>query len=459
MEKRPGEQRIGPGWWALMLFGFTAVFLFVTTAIFADTFKSSVPVTLTSERSGIIMETNAKVKMRGVEVGRVGQVGTAKDGARLTLEIDPDQIRYIPANVEAKIDVTTAFGAKFVDLVYPENPSKERLAEGAVLRSKNVSTEVNTVFENVVDLTEMIDPAKLNAVLTAVADAVRGQGERMGQATTDLNQVLTALNDRSEIIREDWRSFKNFNDTYAEAAQDILTVLDAASTTSQTVVNHSSSLDTLLLNTIGFGEAGSNLLVSSKDNLVASANVLEPTTNLLLKYSPTYTCLLQGAHFNLENGGYEVFGGRDGRTLNFDVALLLGNDPYSYPENLPIVAAKGGPGGKPDCGSLPDVAKNFPVRQLITNTGWGTGVDVRPNPGIGHPCYANWLPVTRAVPERPSIRQCLPGPAIGPVPYPGAPPYGAPMYGPGGVPLWPGVPPAPPGPGPANPASNGQTPP
>ena len=87
-----------------------------------------------------------------------------------------------------------------------------------------------------------------------------------------------------------------------------------------------------------------------------------------------------------------------------------------YPDNLPIVAAKGGPGGKPGCGSLPDVAKNFPVRQLITNTGWGTGVDVRPNPGIGHPCYANWLPVTRAVPEPPSIRQCLPGPAIGPVP-------------------------------------------
>ena len=95
----------------------------------------------------------------------------AKNGARLTLEIDPDQLQYIPANVEAEIDVTTAFGAKFVDLVYPENPSKERLAAGAVLHSTNVSTEVNTVFENVVDLLEMIDPAKLNAVLTAVADA------------------------------------------------------------------------------------------------------------------------------------------------------------------------------------------------------------------------------------------------------------------------------------------------
>ena len=45
-----------------------------------------------------------------------------RTGRSLTLEIDPDQVQYIPANVEAEIDVTTAFGAKFVDLVYPDEP-------------------------------------------------------------------------------------------------------------------------------------------------------------------------------------------------------------------------------------------------------------------------------------------------------------------------------------------------
>ena len=90
----------------------------------------------------------------------------------------------------------------------PQNPSRARLSAGAVLHSKNVSTEINTVFENVVDLLNMIDPLKLNAVLTAVADAVRGQGERIGKATTDLNQVLQALNARSETIRQDWRSLE-----------------------------------------------------------------------------------------------------------------------------------------------------------------------------------------------------------------------------------------------------------
>ena len=54
--------------------------------------------------------------------------------------------------MEAQISATTAFGTKFVELVYPPNPSAKRLTAGAVLHSKNVSTEINTVFENVVEL-------------------------------------------------------------------------------------------------------------------------------------------------------------------------------------------------------------------------------------------------------------------------------------------------------------------
>jgi phospholipid/cholesterol/gamma-HCH transport system substrate-binding protein len=78
----------------------------------------------------------------------------------------------------------------------------------------------------------------------------------------------------------------------------------------------------------------------------------------------------------------------------------------------------------------------------VTNTGWGTGLDVRPNPGIGFPGYIDYFPVTRAMPKPPSIRHTGP-PAPGPIPYPGAPPYGAPQYGPDGAPLYPGVPPPP----------------
>ena len=69
------------------------------------------------------METGAKVKMRGVEVGRVAAIKGGSEPVSLKLDIFTDQAHYIPANVEAQIRATTAFGAKYVDLIYPDKPS------------------------------------------------------------------------------------------------------------------------------------------------------------------------------------------------------------------------------------------------------------------------------------------------------------------------------------------------
>ena len=437
--RRPGESRIHPAWWTALLMVGIITAIWLTSALFRGAFIPSVPVTLTSDRAGLVMEPGSKVKMRGVQVGRVAGI-SGGDPVRLQLEIDPDQAGIIPANVEAQIRATTAFGAKYVDLVFPDAPSAKPLTAGAVLVSRNVSSEVNTVFQNLLSVLKQVDPAKLNATLTAIADGVRGRGEAIGQATTDANQVLLALNPRMDTVRQDFVSLKGFSDTYGAAAGDILRILDAAATTGATITSHAAALDALLVNVTGLSRAGVDLLAPSQADLIHAVNTLPPTTDLLLKYNPEITCLLVGAHWLVDNG--RDFGGGNGKSAVVDASVLLGKDPYRYPDNLPIVAARGGPGGKPSCGSLPDASKNFPVRQLITNTGWGTGTDIRTNPGFGHPFYTDYLPVTRAVPEPPSIRGAGP-PAIGPVPYPGAPPYGAPQYGPDGTPLYPGVPPAP----------------
>jgi phospholipid/cholesterol/gamma-HCH transport system substrate-binding protein len=446
MDARAGFSRIHPAWWTATLIAVIATFVWLCSALFAGTLTKSVAVTLTSDRAGLVMESGAKVKLRGVPVGRVVGVEPGSNPVRMKLELFPDQIKHIPANAQAQIRATTIFGAKYVDLIYPDRPSAQHISAGAVLQSRNVSTEVNTVFENLVDVLDKIEPPKLNAVLSAMADAVRGRGDRIGEATTAANHVLGEINPRMATVQQDWRSLKGATDAYGAAAQNILATIDAFSTTSATITGHAADLDALLLNMVGLSQAGIDLLAPNQSNLVRAVNVLAPTTDLLMKYNPEYTCLLTGAKLWLDQGGYDVAGG-NGRTVILDDAFLFGDDPYRYPDNLPIVAAKGGPGGKPSCGGLPDTSKSFPVRQLITNTGWGTGLDIRPNPGIGHPWWLNFLPVTRAVPEPPSIRGAGP-PAVGPVPYPGAPPYGAPLYGSDGTPLYPPPPASSPPPSP-----------
>lgn len=419
--------RLHSAWWTLILLVVVVGLVLLSFAMYNRSFTPRAFVTLTSDRSGLNMEPGTKVKMRGVTIGWVDALVGGNEPVALKLEIEPDQLSHIPANVEAEINATTVFGNKFVELIPPEHPSVERLRRGAVLHSRNVATEVNTVFENLTNLLKQIDPAKLNGVLTTLAQGLGGQGERMGQAITAGNRVLSELNSRSDTIRQDWRSLGAFSDTYSVAAQDILSTLKDASTTSATITNHASELDRLLLNAIGLASSGTDLVGPNKDTLIQAVNVLEPTTDLLLKYNPEFTCLLKGAKWDLDNGMYDVAGGANGYSLLLDTGLLLGNDPYTYPDNLPIVAAKGGPGGKPSCGSLPDPTKNFPVRQLVTNTGWGTGMDIRDNVGLGHPCWVNYFPVTRAVPEQPSVR-CqgppspgLVAPAPGPLPLPPVP--------------------------------------
>jgi len=442
--------RIGSGWLALLLVVVVGGLIALALGAFDQKFTPTVPVTLTSDRSGLVMEPYAKVKMRGVQVGRVATVVGGVDSATIQLYIDPDQIKNIPANVKARISATSLFGGKFVDLIYPSDPSPQRLAAGAVLRSQNVAVEVNTVFDNLVSLIKQIDPSKLNGVLSALAQGVGGKGQQIGQSITDTNEVLQQLNPRTDTMREDFRALADVGDTYGAAAPNIIDTVRALSATSASVSAKADQLDELLVGTAGLSRSGIELIGPNKDNLVNTINLLQPTTDLLMHYNPELTCLLVGAD-KTGAGLSQMLGGSNGKSLIMDAALMLGDDPYRYPDNLPIVAAKGGAGGKPSCGSLPDVAKNWPVRYLVTDTGFGTGLDMRPNPGIGFPGYADYLPVTRAVPEPPSIRHPGP-PAPGPIPYPGAPPYGAPEYGPDGTPLYPGVPPPPPIAVPAPPA-------
>ena len=443
MANRSRRGKIDPVWWAPVPVVVIAALSMLTALLFEGTLRETIPLTLVSDRAGLVMENGAKVKLRGVQVGEVESISAdaaaRTDLSKLTLKMDPGPFKYLPSNVEAEIKSSTAFGAKYVDLIVPPDASSTPLQSGAVLHSRNVTVEVNTVFENLQAVVHSIDPAKLNAVLSAVAESVRGKGDRIGLAITDANNVLLAVNPRMPTVRRDWQLFGQTAAAYSDAAQDILSILDSFSTTSQTISSHARSLDELLLSAVGFSQSGINTIGGNQPNLVRARNILDPTTALLMKYSPTYTCLFQGAQWFLDHGGRDALGG-NGRSVIMDAGLLFGDDPYRYPDNLPIVNAKGGPGGKPSCGSLPDVSKNFPVKYLVTDTGFGTGLDIRPNPGIGFPGIANYFPVTKANPEPPRIRYPG-GPAPGPPsPYPGGPPYGAPEYGPEPAPPPPSAP-------------------
>lgn len=398
---RVRASRIDPIWWAPTLFILIGGLIVVTAGSFSGKFQDFVPLTLVSDRAGLVMEPGAKVKLRGVQVGTVASIGTDVKAAQLQLKMDPNSFKYLPSNLEAEIKSTTAFGSKYVDLIVPDQASHTPLKPGAVVRSRNVTVEVNTAFENLQSVVQALDPAKLNAILSAFAQSVRGKGDRLGQAITDSNNLLLTVNPRMDTIHRDWQLFGKTTAIYSDAAQDILSILDSAATTSTTLTENQRSLDSLLLSAIGFSQTGINVIGRNEPNIVRSMSLLDPTLTLFNKYSPTYTCLFQGAQWYVDHGGRDMLGG-NGYSFIMDAALLFGDDPYRYPKHLPKVNATGGPGGKPSCGSLPDPSANYPVRQLVTDTGWGVAPnEIRSNVAAGNPWWGNWFPTTKNAPEPP----------------------------------------------------------
>ena len=155
-----------------------AVFTYLAyTAAFTSTDK----VTVTSPRAGLVMDTDAKVKYRGIQIGEVESIEYAGDQAKLTLAIDRSQMRYIPSNAPVRIASTTVFGAKSVEFVPPDSPSGTSLRPGAKVQAASVQLEVNTLFQTLTDVLHKIDPVDLNATLSALAE-----GSARSTATTSV---------------------------------------------------------------------------------------------------------------------------------------------------------------------------------------------------------------------------------------------------------------------------------
>jgi len=57
----------------------------------------------------------------------------------LKWRIDASQTSTYPPTSKAEIKATTAFGNKFVDLIYPDQPTRNGCLAGQVLHSRNVA--------------------------------------------------------------------------------------------------------------------------------------------------------------------------------------------------------------------------------------------------------------------------------------------------------------------------------
>jgi virulence factor Mce-like protein len=331
-----------------------------SVTLFTGALTEAVPVTVVSQRAGLVMNPDARVTLRGVQVGKVESIESLPNGqAALHLAMSPSELQYIPANVLVDIASSTVFGAKSVQLVSPSEPSAQRLHAGQTLAGGHVMVEVNTVFQQLVSVLDQIDPAKLNESLGALAKAFSGRGAQLGQSLSDLDSFLAKLEPSLPALNHDLAVLPAVSNAYADAAPDLLRTVVNTNRISKTLVDEQHNLDALLISAIGLADIGNDVLSTNRKALTNVMHLLVPTLDLTNEYHEALTCGLAGLVRVAHNPPLSE------PSINITASLTWGAERYRYPANLPKVAATGGP----RCLGLPQLPFNTPPPQLIADIG------------------------------------------------------------------------------------------
>jgi phospholipid/cholesterol/gamma-HCH transport system substrate-binding protein len=337
--------RIAAAVLAAIIVAFTVFTYLAYTAAFTPTDT----VTVTSPRAGLVMDQEAKVKYRGIQIGKVEDIAYSGDQAKLTLVINRDQMRYVPSNAPVRIASTTVFGAKSVEFIAPEQPSGTPLRPGANVQAEAVQLEANTLFQTLIDVLHKIDPVHLNATISAIAEGLRGHGDDFGATLAGLNRYLAQLNPKLPTVESDFAQTATVANIYGDAVPDLVTVIDNVPTISNTIVDEQENLNATLLAAIGVANEGFATLEPAADDYIAAIQRLRAPLKVLGDYSPVFGCILQGVKDGAERSGRLVGGIKPGAMVSS--SFVLGVPSYTYPESLPIVNASGGP----NCRGLPDI--------------------------------------------------------------------------------------------------------
>ncbi|MEO6470177.1 MAG: MCE family protein [Aeromicrobium sp.] len=337
-----------------------------TLGSYQGKFRSTVPITVATDRAGLTMSPGAVVKLRGVEIGRVDGVHAAETGAEVDLAIDKSKISWISKDSTAQIVPPTAFGAKYVQISSSSSKGQDTIASGAVIRATSVTVEVNEAFSNLAEVLKAAQPDKVNNAITALSSTLDGRGEKLGGLVTQLNTYLETLNSSLPKLNSDLDQADGVVGTYEKLTPNLIDLTRNVTKTSDTLVSRQKSLDKALKSADTFSATAAQFVKTIGKPLTNLLQVLDPVTSMLSRYASVLPCTLSGTVYNGQLASQVVGGKFPG--INTYTKLKPSDDPYTAPNDLPKMGFDRGP----DCFGMPRITQADANKP---NPNFGTGAN------------------------------------------------------------------------------------
>jgi phospholipid/cholesterol/gamma-HCH transport system substrate-binding protein len=272
-----------------------AALAMLAVQVYDETFSSDVVVTLKTDRIGNQLNESSEVKARGVVVGDVRAVHGDQDGATVELAMEPDKLSRLPKNVTALLIPKTLFGERYVQLSIPDGPMGEPLAAGDVVRQDRSGNaiELERVFDDLLPVLKAVQPQKLATTLTAIATALEGRGEQIGETMVDTAAYLEDFNPNLPQLTDDLRDLAEVSELYGDIAPDLLDSLTDSSVTLNTVADQRVQLTDLYAQVTRSAQDVTIFLQNNKENLIQLAASSRAPLELAATYSPSFPCTLK----------------------------------------------------------------------------------------------------------------------------------------------------------------------
>ncbi len=330
-----------------------AALVTLSIMIYNKVFTSTVQVTLKANHTGNLLIVDSDVKERGIIVGSVKSVRSEGTGAIVNMSLDPTRTKDIPSNVTAQILPKTLFGEQYVSLVIPKHRDRS-IRQGDVIpqdRSRG-ALESQNVISDLFPLLTAVRPAELNSTLTALADALHGRGDELGQTLVNFDRYLKVINPHTRQLVDDIEKLGRVAIEYNDVAPDIFTTLRNLQTSARTLVEKQKGLDSLLATGSDASGVLKSFLSDNEQRIITVTGQTNKVFPLLNKFSPEFSCLFTGLNKLYNLAGQAIYDNQIHLSATVDANLK----PYKPGQEPRFVSGFG-----PNCFGLPHPPKPFQI--------------------------------------------------------------------------------------------------
>lgn len=238
------------------------------TAVFADVLS---------------LPDGARVRVDGVDIGRVTDIETRDFVAQVTMRI-PVRIA-LTDKATAQLRITTPLGEGFIEL--DPGQGKTTLADGATLPLTATSTTAGV--EDLLSAASLLltggGLGQLKTVITELNQALDTKRGDTGRLLRSLNSVLDVFNQRSDDIDRTLTALDGLSGTLATRRDTLLAALKDTAPAAQLLADNTHRLTELLVKLQGFATVADRVVRESRADLVATLREIQPVLDALISIS------------------------------------------------------------------------------------------------------------------------------------------------------------------------------